>query len=388
MEERAVQDIFIKILACELTQTPLEKSCRQMLTPETMSELYALAKKQDLAHVAASALDRAGLLDTGESSRKFKNEEFKSIYRYEQMKYAYSKVCDALGGAGVDYVPLKGAVIRQHYPRESMRTSCDIDILVREEQLQSAIDALTQSGFSCGERNYHDISLYSSGNVHLELHFNIKENIAALDAVLEEVWEHTQPSGGRCEYVFSPEFFMFHLYAHLYYHFVNGGCGIRPLMDIWIIEQKTHSSYTDAKELLERAGIYKFAREMSHLADVCFSCSDVNEDDRALLSYIFDGGLYGTELNRLRAERAQEKSGGGYLLKRLFLPYREMCKLFPVLLKCPILLPFCYIARFFGALFGSGSKRTLAKIRRLEDMNEGQISDLQKIQERLGITQP
>ncbi|MBO4954226.1 MAG: nucleotidyltransferase family protein, partial [Clostridia bacterium] len=36
----------------------------------------------------------------------------------------------------IDFMPLKGAVIRQYYPEPWMRTSCDIDIHVKKDRLE------------------------------------------------------------------------------------------------------------------------------------------------------------------------------------------------------------------------------------------------------------
>ena len=99
------------------------------------------------------------------------------------------------------------------------------------------------------------------------------------------------------------EFFLFHMFAHMSYHFISGGCGIRPLMDIWIAEHKMGITYTEAKDLLETAGIYKFAVEMSKLSEICFSdCPKDNYTD-ALLSYVFDGGVYGTSKNKIAVKK-------------------------------------------------------------------------------------
>ena len=59
------------------------------------------------------------------------------------------------------------------------------------------------------------------------------------------------------------------------------------------------------------------------------------------------------------ALKEYKKVGGkvGYFFYRAFLPYKQMCELFPVLIKVPILLPFCYVARVFGALFNKTKRR-------------------------------
>ena len=70
-----------------------------------------------------------------------------SVYRNEQIKYAFAQICDTFELSSIPYIPLKGSVIRPYYPKESMRTSCDIDILVKEENHEAAIDVLVQRGF-------------------------------------------------------------------------------------------------------------------------------------------------------------------------------------------------------------------------------------------------
>ena len=179
-----------------------------------------------------------------------------------------------------------------------MRTSCDIDILIKEEDLDSAISALTQKGYTCGEKNYHDVSLFSEANIHLELHFNIQENIESLDSVLKDAWEYTESASGS-RYKFTDELFVFHMFAHMSYHFLCGGCGIKALLDVWVMEYKMGLTYRSAKKLLEKAGIYRFAEEMSKLSDICFMGKPKDDLSDTLLSYIFSGGVYGTSQNKI-----------------------------------------------------------------------------------------
>lgn len=234
MEIKAIEDIFIKILRSELTETELDDSVKDQLTPDIVSALYSLADRHDSAHIVFSFLYKCGLKNDCAAYSEFNQKAIMSVYRNEQIKYDFGQICDTFDKASIPYVPLKGSVIRPFYPQDSMRTSCDIDILVKEENLKAAIDALVQKGFVCGERNYHDVSLFSQSNIHLELHFNIQENIDKLDAVLKDAWLYARLTDGS-RYKFTDEFFVFHMFAHMSYHFLSGGCGIKSLMDIWII---------------------------------------------------------------------------------------------------------------------------------------------------------
>ncbi len=384
MDKRAVQDILIKILGATLTETELDSSVKEQLTPEVVSALYALSKHHDLAHIVATALYGNNVEIGKELASKFSKEEILSVYRYEQMKYAYEEICETFEEAQIPYIPLKGSVIRPYYPQESMRTSCDIDILVHEEDIERAACALEKKEYTRGEREYHDISLFSTTNIHLELHFNIQENIDNLDSVLKEAWQYATPTEGM-RYEFTKEFFLFHIYAHMSYHFLSGGCGIRPLMDIWIIEHKMGVSYAQAQELLERAGIYKFAREISKLVDCCFSGKEWDEFSVKLLSYILSGGVYGTTENKIAVKKTKNKSTVGYVWRRLFLPYKSMTILYPILKKAPILLPFCWIIRFFKMLFGGKTKKAMTEIKTANAVTEAQVEEIHDMRSRLGL---
>ncbi len=384
MEEKNLQDILIKILRSELNETELDSTVKDQLTPEVISALFLLSKRHDLAHIVSSALYKYGLLTDGEMLSKCRREEILSVYRYEQIQYAYGQICDAFDEINIPYIPLKGSVIRPYYPKESMRTSCDIDILVKEENLEVAIGALTERGFECGERHYHDVSLYSPNKIHLELHFNIQENIETLDVVLKDAWNYAVPEKNS-RYAFSKEFFLFHIFAHISYHFLAGGCGIRPLMDIWIMEHKMGIAYPQAKELLEKADIYVFAAEISDLVDVCFSDKPKEDFSDILLSYIFDGGVYGSSQNKIAVKKEETKSTFRYSMQRLFMPYRSMIYLFPILKKLPFLLPFCWIIRFFKMLFGGKMQTSIVEMKIANQVSNGEIEKIKNIKDRLGL---
>ena len=72
----------------------------------------------------------------------FKNARLMAIYRYEQSRYELNRICKTLNDAQISFVPLKGAVIRNYYSEPWLRTSCDIDVLVREEDLKQAVKVL------------------------------------------------------------------------------------------------------------------------------------------------------------------------------------------------------------------------------------------------------
>lgn len=394
MEGKAIRGIWIDLLRSELNGAGPNAWVREQMTSEVLRELFQISKRQDLAHVTASALRRNGVsigeVAGADLAERYTREEMLVLYRHERNKHTYAHVCDVLSDAKIDYMPLKGAVIRGDYPDERMRTSCDIDILVREEDLALAADAMEAAGYQNRKQGYHDISLFSPGGVHVELHFNLNENLPTMDAILGEVWQNASPVSEQTHmYAMTDAFLLFHLIAHMAYHFLSGGCGIRALMDIWVMQQSRGISYIQASDFLHRAKLYDFAVEITTLADICFSENVVSNPDPfydTLLEYILRGGLYGTAKNRIAVTSAKSKNALTYAFRRLFPPFHIMTVFYPILRKWPILLPFCWIARPFERLFTDGrGGRALLELQTASAQDDDERAFMQTMRDRLRI---
>ena len=378
------QSLIFELLGSALKGKELESSVKEALDQPTVTAIYDLAQKHDLAHVIAYGLRKNDVAIGDEIGAKLKKAETLSFYRNERLKAAFEQICKIFDENNIAYVALKGAIIRPYYPEENMRTSCDIDILIHEEELDLAIKLLEANEFRSAGRYYHDVSLYSSTKVHLELHFSVQENNEDTDVILKDAWRYAKITCGS-RYEFSKEFFVFYMYAHMSQHFILGGCGLRALADIWIMENKMDCSYIVAEELLKKAGIYQFAKEMSELAEAVFSSKALSDGDRAVIGYIFAGGVYGSTENNVAVGKIKAKSSAAYFLKRLFLPYKTMTMIYPVLKKAPILLPFCWVARWINAIFNRKTGAFLKEMKMANNISAEKLEDVAYIRSRLGL---
>ena len=68
-----------------------------------------------------------------------------------------------------------------------------------------------------------------------------------------------------------------------------------------------------------------------------------------MLEYVIDSGTYGTLAHGVGNE-VSKRGKLGFFIRKAFLPYRSMCSLYPALKKAPVLLPFCWVARWVRAL--------------------------------------
>ena len=352
----SVRDLLIALVRYAIKGEALDKSAVEAaLNSEKLATLYKVAKGHDVAHLVAYSLMKNAIVFDGTVWQLFLKELEQAKLRYEMIQADTTEIYSCLEKEGIEYIPLKGAVIRSYYPEPWMRTSCDIDILVKKENLDRAIDALVQNCHYTTDHKitYHDVSLYSPFGMHLELHFNINENISKYDAVLEQVWEYSCVSNESAfKYLQNVEFLTFHMTAHSAYHFVSGGCGLRSVLDLWILKQSLGNEALRLEELLEKAELSRFYNGICELGEYWFGEKQLTSHTvEEMQKYVLLGGAYGTRGQGIASGKAKHGSRFKYYLSRMFLPYSNMAVLYPVLKKHKILLPFCHIARWFCGIF-------------------------------------
>ena len=363
--ERYVSTLFELIKAALEKNEPKTEELRALSNEELVS-LYRLSKAHDLSHIVGEMLTRCEIPMEEALSSRFLKQQMLAVYRHERLQDTYTRVCDLFEAQGIDHMPLKGAVIRPYYPEAWMRTSCDIDILVKEEDVDRAAELVGET-FGIKEhygKSFHDVSLLLEGGVHLELHFNIIEEIEPMDTVLRTVWEHAALKDGTSHcYLQTNAFLLFHLVAHNAYHFIKGGCGIRPFVDWWLLKKHLTVDEAELERLLRDASLLEFACGMDDLCGVWFEGIEHTELTGQMEKFILGAGVYGSLENRVTVGR--ETSGGGlsYIFKRIFLPMKELKKLYPRLEKAPVLYPFYTVVRWFTVIFSGRGKKAAREIK-------------------------
>lgn len=384
--EQAIQ-LFINLIQSAITGQALSSEMSSQITPEVLPRLYQIAMKQDQVHMLAFALKKHGLLGEDELSAHLASTLRWGLYRHEMMQQAQNEIYQVLEEAEVDYVPLKGAVIRDLYPEAWMRTSGDTDVLVREESLERAKDALVSKlGYRVTKNNYHDIAMLSPQNMLLELHFKISENEEKMDRMLTKVWEyvsHREACSHRME--MTNEYLLFHSYAHMLYHFINGGCGIRYVIDIWILEQKLEYDAAKLEKLLEVCGMCAFASYTRKLARVWFEGEAHDRETSLMEMYIIEAGLFGDVESKVKARKVKTEGKATYLFQRVFIPYREFCSSYPILSKYPVLYPYYTVKRWFKIFDRRKAGQAICEIQLNQEMNGESIQKLRELFHKLEL---
>ena len=348
------------------------------------SEIMRLGAYHQVAHLAAYTLISRDLLKDAEHIKSAQKYIREASYRDTKNKYTLQTAKDILEANGIPYMALKGALVKNYYPESWMRSSCDIDILVKKQDFSRAAALLEGNGFKRDSNlNFHDISLLYD-DTNLELHFSICENIKSIDSMLKNVWDYARKTEG-CEYAEDRDFFVFHHIAHMSYHFLAGGCGIRPFLDYWILRRANFFDFEKVKELCEKAQLADFYAAVVRLVDVWFEGAEYNEVTYRMKEYIVTGGAYGYYPNNAAAETIRNGGKRRQVFAIAFPPYRNMRVLYPVLNRAPVLLPFCYVYRVFQKTIGKNSRNAKKKYRIIKGQDNEFIKEVATLMKLLDL---
>ena len=358
-----------------------------LYSPDILPKITLLAQKHDVIHLIVFALKKNGLFDEG--NKNLESKILLAVYRLEKLNYELTKLCAALEQAEIPFIPLKGSVLRQYYPEPWMRTSCDIDVLVHEEDLQRVVSYLSDNlGYRRESQNSHDISMFSQGGVHIEVHFDLVEDgkVNSATAVLKKIWNvAVKHDMCNCQYEIPDEMFYFYHIAHMAKHFESGGCGIRPFLDIWVLTHRVPHDRDKREMLLADGGLSAFAKHAEHLSDVWFGIGTHDDTTRRLEQFIVRGGVYGTQDNRISIQQVRLGGKQGYLRSRVWLSYEKMKRHYPSLDGKPALLPLYEVYRWGRLLFCGGVERSVNELRVSSGISEERSEAARLLLSELGL---
>ena len=397
------------------------------LDSKTLKAVYSHAKRHDLGHLLAGAmrenakcrmqnaeLDEAltpgELRESGERAvgdgasqashsgrgvgiadgegatdliETLERAELTAVWRVRNIENEQGRVRRCLEEAGIPFILLKGAVMRSYYPAAWMRTSSDIDVLVPGGDMPRAIAVIEEKlGYEISTTEPHDASMYAKSGVHLDMH-TLFEGDREDEALLNAAWRDSSDKGG-VERFLTPEHFYFYHVAHMAEHVRNGGCGIRPFIDLYLLNAKLHYDRASTEALLTEYGLDKFEAVAVKLSESWMR----GTESEALLpfeDYILTGGVYGTIEQTVAAKRRDGHGKLGYLMHRIFMPYSELKERHPRLDGRPWLTPFFEVWRWCGLVIPSRLKRSRKELKGATSVDSDKVSAVSALFESLGI---
>lgn len=237
-----------------------------------------------------------------------KREIMLSVSLQLQRSAELVRICRILESNGIEYIVFKGAVCRSLYDKPEYRTSSDEDLLVAEEKIDKAKSLLLNDGYVIADEKKSEIKLINPRiKAFVELHSSIVNSSASEqmkqigDSFISQLDNPFRVSteAGSIN-TFNPTYGFLALCIHFYNHFVIGGIGIRPVMDIacFIKSYSNEIDFDYCFSVLETVSAEKMIKTVISLCVRCFGieseyAADGKSADR-LLSDILDAGAFGT----------------------------------------------------------------------------------------------
>ena len=356
------------------------------LDRESWEKIYKLSKKHDLAHLIGYALKGSENKIDEDIQKAFEQAMNMAAFRYVKISYDLETISNALEKAQIPFIPLKGSVLRNYYPEAWLRTSCDIDILVKNEDLDRTVNLLIEKyGYVFKERGLHDISLFSKNKIHLELHFDLTSE-DRYTKILSTVWEECVLAENKShQYLMSNEMFMFYHLTHMAEHFIHGGCGIRSFIDLWIIRTKMSYDEGTVLKMCEQVGLEDFYFQTQHLMKVWFESEKHTDLSIEIENFIIGAGIYGSMENNIAINQSENKGKIKYIFGRVILPYEKLKRLYPKLEKHKILIPFYQVRRWIYFIFKKNKKRAMQELKVNSYLSKDKVGSVNKLCKTLGL---
>ena len=373
------QDILFSIIRASLG-LPTEKV---QISDEEFLQLWAFGKRQSILPLIWEGTRL--LYPHSEWKQKVQDDLNDCIKRYVWRDESLRNVRHSLDENNIPYVLLKGSVLQSLYPEEWMRTSSDIDILVREKDLSNAVNAIeNQTSFRAKAKGYHDVSMISE-NYHLELHFSLREREIKIDPLLESAWEYAKPTGEGLWFRFTPEYEIFYVTAHMAHHFINGGLGIRPFIDLWLLRNRTTYDEAVLNDLLDACDLKLFYEKCCALSSVWIDGKEHSEITLSLEKFCLSGGALGSRTLANVARQKQHK-GWNYVLSRVWIPKYDLIAFYGDDVHHPKHSTLYYQVKRWASWIKKDRRNDLKRqIGQLNEASEADIAEYSKLSKEMGL---
>ena len=324
-------------LTCQPAQLPQELP---------LDRIYELAAKHQVGAMAYDGAIRSGISKQDEAVKKLFQLYYKAMTKSERQVENLQKLYRAFDEAQIDYLPLKGCIMKPMYPKAELRAMNDADILIKVEQYDKIKPVLEELSYHFLAESDCELKWISRG-LYLELHKRlIPSFIKDFYAYFGDGWQLATEQNGN-QYKMSKEDEFLFIFTHFARHYREGGVGIRHMVDIWYYRYK-NPSLDEEKivDVLKKMSLDVFYHNILKTLQHWFEGGEKTEITEKIEEYIVNSGSFGSEESKVVAAAARKGSKGKNIVHLLFPPLNTMREAYPVLEKCPVLLPGTWVCRW------------------------------------------
>lgn len=339
-------EYLVEVLKSALECAPLSKA------PENIDwqRFVDLANKQQVYSIIAPVLGELSIPQEHLQRLNVYNQN--ELLRIIAMKNELEEIENELQQSKIEYMLVKGSVLRSYYPQQKMRQMTDIDILYKKQHQEKLISMMKKRGYYLKTAQANSDDFFKKPFYTFEFHRDIFDEADEFSPDFD-LWERAVPDNkNSCKYHINNEDLFIYSLCHMYDHYSISGCGIRFVCDIYVLLNafdKLDWDYINCK--FTEFGFADFCDTAISLTKTIFMNGTSDDKQQNLLDFILSGGVYGKEKDFDTV--ISEKFGNSkmrYILHRLFPSKKQMLGNYPQLRKRPFLLPLYYIVRIFQKL--------------------------------------
>ncbi len=286
-----------------------------------------------------------------------------------QQLYQLDEAFKNFNNEGIKYMPLKGCLLKKIYPKPEMRVMGDADILIDLSQYEKISEIMKKLGYNEKYESDHEL-VWTKNNLIIELHKSIVPTYSKdYYSYYGDGWKFAKKCDGT-RYYMTDEDQLIYLFTHFAKHYRSSGIGIKHLVDLRVYFIKNPNLDMEyIRTELEKLKLYKFFINIMDTLNVWFEEKEENDKTKLITEVIFNNGTFGLkESGALWAAIKNDNVGKSTskirikkIFKTIFLPYNKMTQIFPVLIKCPFLLPILWFVRIIKLIFRKGKVQSFAK---------------------------
>lgn len=328
--------------------------------------VFILANQMSFTVLAKIGID----LLTGENKPE---KEVKDLFNKEYKKqilidanqlYELNLMISAFEKEKIDMLILKGSSIKEFYPYTHYRYMGDIDTLVNKSDFDKADKVLSSLGYEEISFGTHDRTYLKKPFINLEQHFNIaEEDSKRIINYYGDIWSKSKLKSNFSHiYEMTLEDIYIYLSVHSVHHIKYSGIAPRIFLDYYVFLEKykdiLNMQYVD--KILTEFGYKAFNDAAVKFAYKWFSKKGAGLDKNSTVDlFVADCSTYGATEHNVGLRTARLTKNGKkpsklfFILKQAFPPYSRIKSEFPVIKKCPLVLPFVWSAYVLKRVFKS-----------------------------------
>ena len=338
---------FLDMVSASIKGLPVP-SCPENISGEL---IYKLSVRNAVQGILYLAVQDGAVTLSAEAEAKLQKSYMAILAREASQQEEIDYIRETFGKENIEFMFLKGTHLKSLYPTAQMRFMVDMDVLVKEESMNKGGQLILARGFTQEMNNGKDIVLVKKPFLTIELHKMLFVEDYFMHDYFTSVWDRVELVNG-CEYKMPVNDLYVYTLAHLAEHYLEAGSCFRPLMDLFLMEQKYGETldFDYINQQFEEIGIDKFAKKIRQLYKCAFDGAEYDDNLITMENFIVFGAPVNNASEVSKVARTN-KSKSKRFMESAFPNLKHMKLKYPILEKVPFLLPIFWVVRFFEFVF-------------------------------------